>query len=89
MRFRSELLNCQRSLQPVRTRLEPLTVSFVGFGFLALSRVILFEFFGIFLTSVSVVPETFLHLGIQVKINTASSEEMVMGLGLLGFGKES
>lgn len=62
---------------------------FVGFGFLALSRVILFEFFGIFLTSVNVVPETFLHLGIQVKINTASSEEMVMGLGLLGFGKES
>lgn len=44
-----------------------LEVYFVVLGFLALSSVILFEFFRIFLTWVSIVPETFLHLGIQTK----------------------
>lgn len=59
------------------------------FGFLALSSVILSEFFRIFLTSVNMVPEIFLHLGIQVKINIANCEEGVKGLRLLGFEKES
>lgn len=35
------------------------------------------------------VPEIFLHLGIQVKINIANCEEGVKGLRLLGFEKES
>lgn len=66
-----------------------LKVYFVVFGFLALSSVILFEFFRIFLTWVNIVPEIFLHLGIQVKINIANREEEVMGLRLLGSEKES
>lgn len=56
-------------------------VYFVVFGFLALSSVILFEFYRIFLTWVNMVPEIFLHLGIQVKINIANCEEGVMGPG--------
>lgn len=35
------------------------------------------------------MPEIFLHLGIQIKINIAKCEEGVMGLRLLGFEKES
>ena len=33
------------------------------------------------------MPEIFLHLGIQVKINIANREARVMGLRLLGFEK--
>lgn len=35
------------------------------------------------------MPEIFLHLGIQMKINIANPEERVTGLRWLGFEKES
>lgn len=35
------------------------------------------------------MPEIFLHLGIQIKINIANPEARVMGLRLLGFEKGS